>query len=228
MTLLMESYPLWHRLKKYVKYGDLKEIAAADYGHDFDQHYAALVDIYDRNQLPKNLPWHPLEVLSLVRWSSYTSADTHAMEVILFCSVLLLAASADQISGKNEGQAETLIIALDCACQLEDDWLSLYYDFLSLLTPVLNIARIDEEYLYFYLARYLAGKLLNRPETAQLLAELVIAEKAVIAYTTFGPFESFMQYTYHTQRRKLWEHYLTPFRDELYQVRCYEVFGETC
>jgi hypothetical protein len=49
--------------------GMLAEIALADYGRNQEQHLNELVKIRNGQMLPAPMPWHPAEVLELVRWS---------------------------------------------------------------------------------------------------------------------------------------------------------------
>lgn len=53
----------------------LQVIAEADYGHDANDHYAALDGIRSQLTVPKPLEWVPREVLELIRWSRPENPD---------------------------------------------------------------------------------------------------------------------------------------------------------
>ena len=57
-------------VRRQVDDGMLAEIAAADYGMDMNAHLTELRTIRDQGIVPTPLPWHPGEVLELIRWSN--------------------------------------------------------------------------------------------------------------------------------------------------------------
>jgi hypothetical protein len=66
----------------------LEEIAKNDYGDDFAEHLAA-IEAQLGNRPPLGLlPWHPLEVLELERWTRPDCVREH-LKRLLACSILL-------------------------------------------------------------------------------------------------------------------------------------------
>jgi hypothetical protein len=70
-------------------------IAEADYGMDAKGHFAALDTICKSGLLPFELPWEPLEVCCLTRWS--TGEDVEHFNRALCCVLLCLAASENEL-----------------------------------------------------------------------------------------------------------------------------------
>jgi hypothetical protein len=60
---------LLRRISRHIDDAMLKEIAAADYGQDIEEHLVQLRRIRDECSFPIPMPWHPGEVLELIRWS---------------------------------------------------------------------------------------------------------------------------------------------------------------
>lgn len=92
----------------------LATIAAADYGDDVDEHLAALRHMRDHGRLLLPLRGHPLEVLSLRKWSQGLGVDH--VERAFCCVVLCLAELGPDPSGFG-GIESTLAVLLE-SCHL--------------------------------------------------------------------------------------------------------------
>ncbi|MGA3346100.1 MAG: hypothetical protein ABSC76_14655 [Terracidiphilus sp.] len=65
-----ESEGLLREVSKHISNNMLEEIAAADYGEEKVEHLAALQQVRDTGTFPEEkMPWFPMEVLELTRWS---------------------------------------------------------------------------------------------------------------------------------------------------------------
>jgi hypothetical protein len=60
---------LFKIIARHVDDAMLREIAAADYGQDIEQHLAPLRTLRDGGMPPEPRSWYPDEVLELIRWS---------------------------------------------------------------------------------------------------------------------------------------------------------------
>ena len=83
-----EPARLFDRLRTEVSGDALQTIASCDYGYELEQNLAALEDIVETGQLRHPLPWFPLEVLQLERWTDNLDMDHVAHGFA--CTVLLL------------------------------------------------------------------------------------------------------------------------------------------
>jgi hypothetical protein len=104
-------------LRPHIDDSLLPEIAAADYGVQSDEDFAALLPIRDQQIIPFPLRWIPREVLELIRWSEpedpawkpgSTGTRGHLMRAFS-CAVLLKAADNPETRGYIEGENDTLI-----------------------------------------------------------------------------------------------------------------------
>lgn len=106
----------------------LREIAAADYGMDADEHLTQLRAIKN-GTIPAPMQWEPKEVLELIRWSEpedpnwspgSTGRRGHWMR-LLACTVLLRAEAEPANEGYFTGEDSTVIQLVDSAIKLGDD-----------------------------------------------------------------------------------------------------------
>lgn len=105
----------------------LREIAAADYGQDFDEHLEQLAAIKSGKILAP-MQWEPKEVLELIRWSepedpswSPGSTGDRGHWIRLFaCAALLRAASEPANQGYFTGEDSTIIQLVESAMKLGD------------------------------------------------------------------------------------------------------------
>ena len=81
---------LWARLCELITDDDLKAIAWADYGRDFNEHLQALEAIRQRAAFFPITSWFPQEVLELTRWLDVN--EQNAM-LTAFSSAALLISS---------------------------------------------------------------------------------------------------------------------------------------
>ncbi len=79
---------LFDLLRARVDDATLRSIAEADYGSDAALHHAALRDICTSGLVPRQLRWHPGEVLSLTRWVE--GEGTNHLARALACTLLCL------------------------------------------------------------------------------------------------------------------------------------------
>lgn len=116
----------------------LREIAAADYGEDADEHLSQLLAIKNGTS-PAPMQWEPKEVLELIRWSepedpTWTPGSTshrgHWMR-LLSCAVLLRAEAELANECRLNGEDSTVIQLVDSAIKLGDDATNAALQFLS-------------------------------------------------------------------------------------------------
>lgn len=121
-NLLTETFPpdqaaLLEWLAEQVDDRLLGEIARADYGSDYSEHFKILKAIRDELAIPAPLRWIPKEVLELTRWSepenpalksSLTSIEGH-LNRAFSCTVLLIAGGDQQSADYIDGENQTLI-----------------------------------------------------------------------------------------------------------------------
>jgi len=123
--------PLFDWLRERVTPEVLDRIAEADYGTDFDDHRAALLDIVTTGLVPRNLPWHPAEVVALTRWSR--GEHVYHLDRAWCCTLLCL--NADELDDVAPGLVESCLaigdpvpeyaeqlLAWICETDEDDDW----------------------------------------------------------------------------------------------------------
>jgi len=108
---------LFDWLRERVSDEALATIADADYGHGRHAHLEALRAIRDEGRLPIPLPWHPREVLELVRWDRGIHVD-HVRRAFC-CVVLVIAELAEE--GAAIGIADGLAPLLESCAELGHD-----------------------------------------------------------------------------------------------------------
>lgn len=99
-----ETPELFDFLRARVTPANLRAVAAADYGMDEDEHFAALEMICTTGLVPPSLPWQPHEVCALNRWS--TGERVVHVQRALSCLLLCL---ADNVNGDFEPSAPVLM-----------------------------------------------------------------------------------------------------------------------
>jgi hypothetical protein len=113
---------------RHVDDSTLREIAAADYGQDADEHLSQLLAIKNGN-IPAPMRWEPKEVLELIRWSepedpTWSPGSTghrgHWMR-LLACAVLLRAEAEPANEHYFSGEDSTIIQLVDSTIKLGDD-----------------------------------------------------------------------------------------------------------
>ncbi|MFV8751505.1 hypothetical protein ACNOYE_13250 [Nannocystaceae bacterium ST9] len=88
---------LFDELRARASEAMLRRIAGADYGSDFAQHFAALTELCASGLLPRQMRWHPGEVLALTRWSQ--GEQTDHLERALACALLcIVPGDADELA----------------------------------------------------------------------------------------------------------------------------------
>jgi hypothetical protein len=165
----------------------LDEIAAADYGMDFEAHRSALQKIHTGEPMPAPLPWEPKEVLELIRWSEPSDPNWkpgsvgergHLMRA--FCCAALLEAAADPandgyFSGENQTIAQLIASALALGEAAQRGALQL------LAWRMLDVPRDTGERPFFALGILLLVVALRLDADGALLRELcewLLAEEA--------------------------------------------------
>ena len=86
----------------------LIRIAEADYGTDFDKHLAALEDIWTTGLLPRQLPWHPAEVLQLRRWQDGERTDH--LERAWCCTLLAITPQDEGLANIVPGLVDSCLV----------------------------------------------------------------------------------------------------------------------
>jgi len=113
-------------LSRHVDDDMLEEIAAADYGHDIEQHLVQLRRIRDEGSFETPMDWHPIEVLELIRWSkpedpkqqpSALGERGHWVRAFA-CAALLRASAAIEIRHLRNDLNEILIQLINGLCFL--------------------------------------------------------------------------------------------------------------
>jgi hypothetical protein len=101
-------------LRLRIDEGQLREIAAADYGRDLEDHLRALRPLWSGSELGDLDSWFPMEVLELIRWSEPEDRDwkpgstgLRGRQMRAFCSAVLLA------TPNHEPNRETLVQLLE-------------------------------------------------------------------------------------------------------------------
>lgn len=112
---------LFKRLARHIDDALLDDIAACDYGMELEQNRRELRLIRDTGLIKAPMPWPPLEVLNLTRWSEPVTpqtprgfADTRGHRKRAFCCAVLLRAYGDEPTRRKEsGYNSTLVQLLD-------------------------------------------------------------------------------------------------------------------
>ncbi len=86
----------------------LRGIAQADYGSEEPRHLSALLAIWESGLVPYPLPWHPREVLELVRWDE--GDDVDHLRRAFACTVLCVEATGPDY---RDGMGQTIAVALE-------------------------------------------------------------------------------------------------------------------
>jgi len=128
---------LLRHIKKHISDASILSIASADYGGETDLHLEKIQSILERCDVQGRLEWHPLEVLTLQRWSEYPSDDRRNVEFreqhlarSLACTILLLADEMPENSQSGIGDSDTIIQWVDSIVKLGGKIISPSMEFL--------------------------------------------------------------------------------------------------
>ena len=206
----LSAYKIWDMLKPELSDELLDGIARADGEFGYKENDAILRRIRKTGILPEYLEWEPHEVLSLVSWTESHTAPAEIYEVLFSCLVILAVTESEASALKLEGQAEKIIIAIDCAVKLGPDWVEALYEFFDILVPKLDMDILEEDWLYFKLGRFALSVLCGQDdEHNPYIPDVLTAEEDILRFVEpLAKNEDIMSYTYFDQRRKLWDFYL--------------------
>jgi hypothetical protein len=115
---------LWDAVVALLEDGDLEHIATSDYGQSAPKHLAALRTMIATKRVPRDLPWHPREVVALTSWSKGPSTNHRARA---FACLVLLVGEGDEVTIANS-LAPLLesadLLGLDDALERHVAWLA--------------------------------------------------------------------------------------------------------
>ena len=160
---LAAEYPADQRaavdyLRSLVDVSMLRDIAAADYAKDFEQHLEALEGIWNGAALEQMHHWVPMEVLELSRWITPDDEDDlkarrdHTIRA--FCCAVLLA------TPNFETDRETLILLFTSMQFLGGPAMEALVKF---LTWKLSALSVEDDHHFFVLA-IVAGVMEHQPD----------------------------------------------------------------
>ena len=145
-------------ISKHIDDDMLREIAAADYSLEQDQHFAALLPVRDASVFPEKMHWYPGEVLELSRnvaseypdWKR-SSAGVRRYWIGAFSSAALLRALAEpwNYSGDAAEPNYTLIQLINSCSALSTDFSRPAFRFLAWLLLHSEPEGSDAEVCYY-------------------------------------------------------------------------------
>jgi hypothetical protein len=207
-------------LRPHIDDSFLDEIAAADYGFEWEEHFQALKSIYEQQPIPVPLQWVPREVLNLMRWSEpddpqYLSPPPNSkgrrghLIRTFCCAVLLQAADNPETLGYIHAENETLVQLVASVLSLGHEASECALHFLC--WRVLRLSEEENETPFFGLALLLLCAALFTPTQdgadLSLLADWVLAEETRVRRRPMAGSKSeewLLGLTYHDQRHEVW------------------------
>jgi hypothetical protein len=178
----------------------LRTLAQADYGSDEPRHLSALVAIWESGRVPFPLPWHPREVLELVRWDE--GDDTDHVRRAFACAVLCIDAAGPEYS---DGTGETLVTLLESCLALGREFVESFAELVVALVE--GQEDYDERVLFGLFALLLAQAWLDPsdPRLPGLAVRLEALESEHAADGYARPEEGWLLGTTNfNQRHELW------------------------
>ena len=206
------NFKIWEMTLNKISDKDLQIIADADYGMDWDDHYAELRKIYDTSIIPKPLKWEPHEVVSLTRWSDYRKYSDDKTRV-LFCSLILILAFHEDDEGYIHSVNESIIASIDICEDFGRDWLIALKEMLEGLHAEVDIKIYEEEILYLPLGIWVISNLLDQA-CSEINKWKTITDKETRRLTRsdyYEPKKSILAYTFHNLRHEKWAFLLNKF-----------------
>jgi hypothetical protein len=190
---------LLDRLRAALPPATLDAIAAADYGQDHAEHLAALDEIQRTGGVRHPLPWFPLEVLQLVRWSEGDAVDHLARA---FACTVLCIDDAGPLRW-HDGNESTIAVLLHSAIALGTEAVD---DVIGLLAAMANAYRDDELRAFAELALVLAAvwRDATDPRIAPLVTRLISDEARLREQTTRWSERWLLGITNFDLRHELW------------------------
>jgi hypothetical protein len=215
----LNQFAIWGLIKAELSKETLKSISLSDGGYDSDEHYEALLSIFEKSETPITLRWEPKEVLALVGWRESVGRSDKELWEILFCNFIILVSSIEENSNdREEGRSEKAIIALDCSVKLGRKALESFYEFVKQINERISLSLVEEDLLYLYLAEYICAKLTDQDISVvkAIGKRLIEAEKQVaeIFECNIEYHKDIFKYTFFDQRAKLWENYYSHYCGE--------------
>jgi len=214
---MLDQFNIWHSLKAVINDRDLKNIADSDY-FAHEEHFEALKQIVQTNSMPPRLNWEPGEAIALTRWSEYQPGTelSEKPEIVLFSCILLLAALCGEESSSCDGASESVIIALDIACQLGEQWVIEYNEFLAELIKHESITpeNLEEDFLYLSLGQFLSSR-----QDEMNVNDVVQAELDYMRYVSSYDKKAILEQDIFThmcfdQKIALWMKFFTPLEND--------------
>jgi hypothetical protein len=130
---------LFDRLRAQMTDARLEAVARSDYGMGFEQHLRTLRELCTQGLVPRELEYHPVEVVSLTRWSDGEDVDhvSRALCCVLLClsestfglesKVPHLVESCIALGAEATAEGEALLAWLHTTGQYDEDrWMDLW------------------------------------------------------------------------------------------------------
>lgn len=132
---------LFDWLRSVVTADTLELIAGADYGVAAEKHFLALQQICKDGLLPRQLDWHPREVLELTRWSRGENVNHYARA--LCCAILMIT------GGDEEELVKSGCVLIESSIQLGEEAVSktsAFFAWIAQSVFIEDASEYDEEY----------------------------------------------------------------------------------
>lgn len=204
----MKNYLIWHKISEYISLDNIKEISNCDAGYDFNRNFQILNKLYVDQELPDCIVGNVYEVLSLTKWGQINSKQDAIC--ILFCVAIILASSTKMMNyGKMSTLTEEVIIAIDCANYLGDDWFNYLKEFFTMLRDLIDKKLEDEEYLALSLGILILSslKLDTEIEFEKNLNRFMIDEDWFFESRNEIKSKNILSFLDNDLRKELWESY---------------------
>jgi hypothetical protein len=209
---------IFHKLFPEIDDDMLREIAAADYGSDIEQHLGPLSKWRDHRVIPE-LKWHPREVLELIRWSQPESQNWkpgssgrrgHLLRAFA-CATLLRSYAKPENSDHWLSLNETVIQLFESIQALGEDYRPAGTQFLAWCFKSLVLAQdAEQEAAFFGVAllglaandkSYADGAIIGLCHWIELTVSYQV-EQSHVPVTNNG---WLLSISYHNQRNEAWK-----------------------
>lgn len=193
----------------------ISTIASADYGMDYDQHFAVLHEIWTKGLIPQSKGWD-LEVLELTRWSTALTMFNH--EIRAFASIVLILEYPNTQTRQNSLN-ETLVILIESCRALGEETLPLLEELLVWVYNALSeYSQMDQAFAL--LALLLVRAILDATD----MRALEVCTKLKEIETTIS--ECFTQDVAYPQEQWLFQHLHHNIKNRLWKKQAQELLEE--
>lgn len=197
---------IWRRIKQSLDNEMINQLASGDsYMPDEEIHKVEIIlkDIVESELIPEHIYCELAEALAIYRWGPCNIDNTEKEKItMLLCAVLLILFA--QVGQYDDDYNSDIVIGLDSAIMLGDEWSRLYYQFIEQYINSVDI--FESDLIYFYMSLLVLSILLeeNQEVISSHIRKIQHLYKNNVYFCDRG---NLLRVFTDSTRGSLWQHY---------------------